>query len=61
MVQVDQRALTVADLGARLAGARRDPAFQQALADLRRAGLFGFSALAPGQRVPRLERRWPCR
>ena len=59
MWQVDQRPLTVASLAERLAGARRNPAFEEALLALRRAGLLGDAPLAPGQRVRRLERKWP--
>ena len=59
MWQVDARPLTVAALAERLAGARRDPAFQEALSDLRRAGLLGYAPLVPGQLARRLERKWP--
>lgn len=59
MAQVDERPLTVAGLAERLARARRDPGFEQALETLQRRGLLGFALLAAGQRVARLERRWP--
>jgi len=59
MAAVDVRPDTANALAGRLVGARHDPNFWSALDALQHDGMLGDAALFPGQRIARLERRWP--